>query len=146
LRNPHSPAHSARKSSKNPIISARRSSNDNLKSNWATHTRTADDGIHFASVTTSTGFASGFDVHLGVKRMFGAGVEIKEAWVVLPILALLLVGGAIALQSGVRRPASSRDIRQMTVNLSRMVLRLLGYVAVLITLQGWIGLGHSMGW
>jgi hypothetical protein len=78
--------------------------------------------------------------------MFGSGVDIKEAWVVLPILVLLLVGGAIALHSGVRRPASWSDLRRMAGNLFLMLLRLAGYVAVLLALQRWVGMGHSLGW
>jgi hypothetical protein len=76
----------------------------------------------------------------------GPGHQIREAWVVLPILLLLLVGGAIALQSGIRRPRSKRTIRQLAENLSRMLLRVLGYVTVLLVLQNLIGLGSSMGW
>jgi hypothetical protein len=78
--------------------------------------------------------------------MLGAGHQIKEAWVVLPILLLLLVGGVIAVQSGVERRASGLDLRLMVRNLSRMLLRIVAYVVLLVVLQYCIGLRPSFGW
>jgi hypothetical protein len=78
--------------------------------------------------------------------MLSAGHQIKEAWVVLPILLLLFVGGAIAVQSGVERSAKGLDIRLMVRNLSRMMLRIMAYVALLVVLQYCIGLRPSLGW
>ena len=78
--------------------------------------------------------------------MLSAGHQIKEAWVVLPILFLLFVGGVIAIQSGVERRASGFDLRQMIRNFSRMTLRVVAYVALLVVLQYWIGLRPSLGW
>jgi hypothetical protein len=78
--------------------------------------------------------------------MFSAGHQIKEAWVVLPILFLLFVGGLIAVQSGVERSARGLDLRLMVRNLTRMVLRIVAYVAALVVLQYCIGLRPSLGW
>jgi hypothetical protein len=78
--------------------------------------------------------------------MIGTGSYIKEAWVVLPVVILLLAGGAIALQSGVQRTGAGRDTRQLAGNFGRMLLRVMGYVAVLFALQNWVGLGPTMGW
>jgi hypothetical protein len=71
---------------------------------------------------------------------------LREAWEAVPILLLLLAGSLIALRSGVDRPASSRNLRQFFGNLSEMLLRITGYVAVLLALQYWIGLRPSLGW
>ena len=64
----------------------------------------------------------------------------------MPILLLLLVGGLIALRSGVRRSDSGQTLRQVAGNLSQMLLRVIGYVAVLLALQYWIGLRPQLGW
>ena len=71
---------------------------------------------------------------------------VREAWEMIPILLLLMVGGMIALKSGVRRSGESQNLRQVVGNLSQMTLRVLGYVAVLLALQYWIGLRPSLGW
>jgi len=78
--------------------------------------------------------------------MLSTGHQIKEAWVVLPILLLLFGGGLIAVQSGVERSASGLDLRQMVRNLSRMLLRIVAYVVLLVVLQYCIGLRPSLGW
>lgn len=78
--------------------------------------------------------------------MFTSGYQIKEAWVVLPILFLLFAGGWIAIQSGVERSARGRDIRLIFRNLTRMTLRIAAYVVVLVVLQYCIGLRPSLGW
>jgi hypothetical protein len=64
----------------------------------------------------------------------------------IPILLLLMVGGMIALKSGVRQSGTSRNLRQVAGNLSQIALRVLGYVAVLLALQYWIGLRPQLGW
>jgi hypothetical protein len=64
----------------------------------------------------------------------------------VPILLLLLAGSLIALRSGVPRPASSQGLRQFAGNLYSMLLRVTGYVAVLMALQYWIGLRPLLGW
>lgn len=76
----------------------------------------------------------------------GPGSLLREAWEVVPILFLLMAGGLIALRSGVSEPAPDRNLRQIVGNLSHMVLRIAGYVAVLTALQYWIGLRPTMGW
>jgi hypothetical protein len=78
--------------------------------------------------------------------MLSTGHQVKEAWVVLPILLLLFVGGVIAVQSGVERRASGLDLRLIVRNLSRMLLRIAAYVVLLVVLQYCIGLRPSLGW
>jgi hypothetical protein len=74
------------------------------------------------------------------------GTVIREAWEVVPILLLLLVGGAIAVKSGVGRLTSNLGAWQVAGNLSRVVLRVLGYVVVLLMVQYWIGMRPVLGW
>ena len=50
------------------------------------------------------------------------------------------------VRSGGDRPESSRKIGHFLSNLYHMVLRLMGYVAVLLALQYWIGLRPLLGW
>jgi hypothetical protein len=76
----------------------------------------------------------------------GPGSLLREAWEAVPILFLLLAGSLIALRSGVDRPASNRNLRQFFGNLYQMLLRIMGYVAVLLALQYWIGLRPLLGW
>lgn len=76
----------------------------------------------------------------------GPGSLLRETWEVVPILLLLFVGGLIAIQSGVHRPASAYDLRQVAGNLTQMVFRVMGYVGVLLALQYFIGLRPALGW
>jgi hypothetical protein len=71
---------------------------------------------------------------------------IKQTWEIIPILLLLLVGGAIAIPSGVRHLASGQDFRQLAGNVSGIVLRVLGYAAALLMVQEWVGLRSVFGW
>jgi hypothetical protein len=61
----------------------------------------------------------------------------------LPVVILLVVGAAIALHSGVDEVETSRDYRQIARNLSQMVLRVAGYVAILLAVQYMVGLRPS---
>jgi hypothetical protein len=76
----------------------------------------------------------------------GPGSLLKEAWEMVPILLLLMVGGVIVLQSGVHRPASGHDLRRVVGNLTQMLLRVMGYVGMLVALQYLIGLRPALGW
>jgi hypothetical protein len=78
--------------------------------------------------------------------MLGPGSLLREAWELVPVLLLLLIGALIAGQSGVRHAPTGQGIRQVVRNLSHVLLRILGYVAVLLTLQYCIGLRPSLGW
>jgi hypothetical protein len=78
--------------------------------------------------------------------MMGLNGLVKDAWEMGLVLVILLVGGMIALWSGVRRPASADELRVVAGNLSRMILRVLGYLAVLLVLQYWIGMRPVLGW
>jgi hypothetical protein len=82
----------------------------------------------------------------GDRSIMGPRSLIREAWEMIPILFLLAVGGMIALKSGVQRSGESRNLRQVAGNLSQITLRVLGYLAVLLALQYWIGLRPQLGW
>ena len=76
----------------------------------------------------------------------GPGSILRQTWELIPVLFLLLVGGLIALRSGVDRPASNRDLRQVFGNLYQLMFRLMGYAALLVALQYWIGMRPLLGW
>jgi hypothetical protein len=76
----------------------------------------------------------------------GRGSLLREAWEIIPIVLLVVVGGVIVLQSGVQSAASGQDSRQRVANLSQMLLRLTGYVALFLVLQSWIGQRPALGW
>jgi hypothetical protein len=71
---------------------------------------------------------------------------LSEVWEIVPILILLLAGGLIAVRSGADEPTTGLDIRQIARNLSQMILRVAGYVAVLLALQYFIGQRPLLGW
>ena len=74
-------------------------------------------------------------------------VRVLEGIVVLASIALLLVVGAvIALRSGVGELNTGRDYLQVAGNFSQMVLRIIGYVFILMAVQYMIGLRPSLGW
>ena len=66
--------------------------------------------------------------------------------IIVPILFLLAVGAIIALRSGVGELQTGRDYLQIAGNLSQMILRVVGYVAILLAVQHLIGLRPSLGW
>jgi hypothetical protein len=66
--------------------------------------------------------------------------------ILVPILFLLAVGTIIALRSGVGELETGRDYMQIAGNLSQMILRVVGYVAILLAVQYLIGLRPSLGW
>jgi hypothetical protein len=76
----------------------------------------------------------------------GPGSILRQLWAVIPVLFLLLAGGLIALRSGVEQPASGTKLHQFVGNFYQMVLRIMGYVAVLLALQYWIGQRPTFGW
>jgi len=66
--------------------------------------------------------------------------------IIVPILFLLAVGAIIALRSGVGELETGRDYLQIAGNLSQMILRVVGYVAILLAVQYLIGLRPSLSW
>jgi len=74
------------------------------------------------------------------------GSSLVEAWEIVPILLLLLVGVVIAIPSGIERLTSRQAARQLMGNLSGILIRLLGYVAAILLVHDWIGLRPGMGW
>jgi hypothetical protein len=75
-----------------------------------------------------------------------AGSLIRGAWELVPILLLLLVGGVIAIRSGVHHLASREDFRQVAGNVSQILLRILGYGAAMLVVHEWIGMRPGLGW
>ena len=71
---------------------------------------------------------------------------LSEVWEIVPIIVLLLVGGLIALRSGDEGSSSGWNLRQIARNISQMVLRVAGYVAVLFALQYFVGQRPMLGW
>jgi hypothetical protein len=67
-------------------------------------------------------------------------------FIVVSIALLLGVGLAIALRSGVRELNTGKDYLQAAGTLSKILLRIAGYVAVLLAVQHLIGLRPSFGW
>ena len=71
---------------------------------------------------------------------------IEGSLIIVPILFLLAVGAIIALRSGVSELQKGQDYLQIAGNLSQMILRVVGYVAILLAVQYLIGLRPSLGW
>ena len=71
---------------------------------------------------------------------------IRQAWELVPILLLLLVGGAIAIRSGVRQLTSRQGFRQVLGNFWLICLRVLGYMAAMLVVHEWIGMRPGLGW
>jgi hypothetical protein len=80
------------------------------------------------------------------RSIMGPGSLLREAWEVVPILLLLVIGGLIALRSGVNRAAPSDGARQVAGNLTQMLLRVAGYVGTLLALQYLVGMRLAAGW
>ena len=59
---------------------------------------------------------------------------------------LFLAGAFIAAKSGVERVSSGRDVLQIAGNFSAMLLRVAGYVVILLLVQHFIGLRSTFGW
>ncbi len=78
--------------------------------------------------------------------MVESGPQIKQAWVIIPVLLLLIAGITITVQSGIARSASGFDVRQFSQTLARMMVRIVGYVLALLVLQYFIGQRPSLGW
>jgi succinate dehydrogenase hydrophobic anchor subunit len=78
--------------------------------------------------------------------MMDAGSWIRGAWELVPILLLVLVGGVIAMRSGVNHLTSRHDLRQVMGNLSQLFLRILAYAAAMLLVHEWIGMRPGLGW
>jgi hypothetical protein len=72
--------------------------------------------------------------------------SLEGFFILVPVLLLLAVGAIIALRSGVAELQSGKDYLQLAGNLSQMILRVVGYVAILLAVQYLIGLRPSLGW
>ena len=76
----------------------------------------------------------------------GRGSLLREAWEMVPALLLLLIGGLIAIRSGIERPGAGTYVRRVVGNLSQVLFRIVGYVVLLLTIHYWIGLHPLLGW
>jgi hypothetical protein len=71
---------------------------------------------------------------------------LRDAWEMVPIVLLLFAGSLIALRSGVHGDSSGQGLKHLASNLYHMVLRVIGYVAVLLAIQYWVGQRVLLGW
>ena len=75
----------------------------------------------------------------------------SEYMILVPIVLLLALGAFIALRSGseaLSNPATAdgAGIRLVAGNFSALCLRVLGYLAVLIAVQGFVGFPSMFIW
>ena len=64
----------------------------------------------------------------------------QEVLILAPIVGLLLVGVAIALQSGLEAEGTQHARRCLASNFSQLLLRLAGYGVALLAMQRFIGI------
>jgi hypothetical protein len=76
----------------------------------------------------------------------GYGQQMQITGVLLSILGLLLVGGLIALGSGVGDISSRRGIGRFFGNLSRVLICIFAYLIGLLAVQHLIGFPLELGW
>lgn len=74
------------------------------------------------------------------------GRLIRGTWELVPIVMLLLVGGSIAIRSGVRHLTAREEFRQVMGNVSQVFLRILAYAAAMLLVHEWIGMRPGLGW
>lgn len=74
------------------------------------------------------------------------GNFIQNGWEAVPIVMLLLAGGAIAVLSGVGRWGSIASAWRLALNASVVLLRTLAYVIALLAVQQMIGSAPGRGW
>ncbi len=70
----------------------------------------------------------------------------KEVLILAPIVGLLLVGVAIALQSGLAGDGAQHAKRCLASNFSQLLLRLAGYGVALLPMQRFIGIRMELRW
>jgi hypothetical protein len=71
---------------------------------------------------------------------------LREAWELVPVLVLLLVGAVIAIKSGLDSHDELAPSRLIAGNVSKMLFRVAGYVVALLALQHAIGQHPALGW
>jgi len=71
---------------------------------------------------------------------------VQEVLILAPIVGLLLVGVAIALQSGLRSEGTRHARRCLALNFSQLLLRLAGYGVALLAMQRFIGIRMNFYW
>jgi hypothetical protein len=71
---------------------------------------------------------------------------LKELLILAPIVGLLLVGVAIALQSGLEAEGTRHARRCLATNCSQLLLRLAGYGIALLAMQRFIGIRMNLYW
>ena len=70
----------------------------------------------------------------------------KEIFILVPIVVLLLLGVAIALQSGLAGDGTQPAKRCLVGNFSQLLLRLAGYGVALMAMQRFIGIRMDLPW
>jgi hypothetical protein len=72
--------------------------------------------------------------------------QVQNMFVMGTVLALLLVGFFISLQSGVRSLSSAQGAQRFLENFYRVLIRLFGYLAGLAIVQQFIGFPIHTVW
>jgi hypothetical protein len=72
--------------------------------------------------------------------------DLQVILVIGPILGLLLVGSLVSLRSGDVGSSSHRGVRLLLDNLSRVLIRVAGYVACLLAVQYIVGFPLGLVW
>jgi hypothetical protein len=72
--------------------------------------------------------------------------QIQNTFVIGTVLALLLVGFFISVQSGVRSLSSPQGAQRFLENVYRVVIRVCGYLAGLAIVQQFIGFPIHLVW
>jgi hypothetical protein len=72
--------------------------------------------------------------------------QVSAALVLFPSLALFLVGIYLTLRSGVRGLSRGQDLRVLAINLTSVVLRVVGYLVGLFAVQQLIGAPMALQW
>jgi len=71
---------------------------------------------------------------------------LKTIVVIGPILGLLLIGFLVSLQSGVAGLTTPQGFRLFLNNLSRVLIRVFGYLAGLLAVQQFVGFPTGLAW
>jgi hypothetical protein len=72
--------------------------------------------------------------------------QVQFVLVIGPILGLLVIGFIVSLRSGDVSLSSPQGVRNFLGNLSRVVIRVCGYLAGLVAVQQLVGFPIGLGW
>jgi hypothetical protein len=72
--------------------------------------------------------------------------QMRAAFVAGPILGLILVGLLVSLRSGPAPESGERGVRLLVGNLSRVLIRVFGYLAGFLAIQQLVGFPTGLVW